>query len=122
MSDEESKDTRFSTENQPERRGDPSEAGKASGKARQLTSALDFILKREVEDKDGGTVTQAHKIANAIADKAAKGDVAAAKECWDRTEGKAPQAVIFQGDEDKPLVFSNLTDAQIDARIKALTG
>ena len=119
-SQEEKKDTRFSADNQPERRGDPVEAGKASGRARQLTSALELILKREIDDGDGGTITQAHKIANAIAEKAEKGDVAAAKECWDRTEGKAPQAIIHQGDEDNPLVYSNLTDIQIEAKISAL--
>ncbi len=97
------KDTRFSKDNQPERRGDQVEAGKASGEARQLTSALNFVLKREVDDGEGGKITQAHKIANAIANKAGEGDVSAAKECWDRTEGKPAQAITLQGDEDNPL-------------------
>lgn len=51
---------------------------------------------------DGETkATRARMIVNALIDRAIGGDVAAAKEAFDRIEGKVPQAIA--GDPENPI-------------------
>jgi hypothetical protein len=102
------KDTKFSTDKQPERRGDQTKAGKANGKRGIMTEALMVALKREVDVivEEGGKPVKTRRlalIAEKLAAKASDGDTQAIKEVFDRTEGKAAQAMILQGDEDKPI-------------------
>ena len=93
------KDTRFSKDYQP--------ATAASNKRRPImTEALMIALHREVEgiiDGDGKPTRRLTQIADKLTEKAAEGDTAAIKEVFDRTEGKAAQALILQGDEDRPI-------------------
>jgi|GEM_PF-2212337 len=89
----------FSTDNQPDRRGDPKEAGNAHKKRRVMTDALMLALKREVENSDGAKTKRLVMIAEKLAERAADGDIQAIKEIFDRTEGKAAQAIhITEGD------------------------
>lgn len=43
-------------------------------------------------------------IVDAMIDKAADGDLSAAKEIFDRIDGKAPQSLELSGDPDAPIV------------------
>lgn len=52
-------------------------------------------------------------IARALISKASEGDMQAIKEFADRIDGKVPQAVI--GDEENPLVFSEIVIRGISA-------
>lgn len=100
--------TEFSTDNQPERRGDQAEAGKGNTKRKVLTEALMLALNRDdMVGDDGKPTRRLASIANQLTKKAAEGDIQAIKECFDRTEGKAAQAIIHQGDEDNPIKLHN---------------
>lgn len=71
-----------------------------------MTDALMISLNRIVDgivDEDGKPTKRLSMIADKLAEKAAEGDTQAIKEIFDRTEGKAAQALILQGDEDKPI-------------------
>lgn len=69
-----------------------------SNKSRKLmTDALMLALNREVASADGVPTKRLNIIADKLAEKAAEGDVVAIKEVFDRTEGKAVQAVKHTG-------------------------
>jgi len=76
-------------------------SGNPTGKPKQkaLSDALMLALKRV--DRDNRPAIQ--RIANKLVDLAEEGDLAAIRECFDRTEGKAMQAMSVSGDEDAPL-------------------
>lgn len=101
------KDTKFSKEKQPPIRNN-GEAVVGSNKRRTImTDALMIALNREVEgivDADGKPTRRLTQIADKLVAKAGDdGDTQAIKEIFDRTEGKAAQAIIHQGDADKPV-------------------
>ncbi|MCK5013199.1 MAG: hypothetical protein KAS66_05225 [Candidatus Omnitrophica bacterium] len=71
-----------------------------------MTDALMLSLNREVEgiiDADGKPTKRLSMIADKLTEKASEGDTQAIKEVFDRTEGKAAQAIQLSGDEDSPL-------------------
>lgn len=94
--------TKFSKDNQPDRRGDPLEAGQANADKHLLSNALRLALHREVKDADGKPTKRLNMIAEKLARAAEGGDLPAIKEVFDRTEGKAPQAITHEGG-DKPI-------------------
>jgi hypothetical protein len=66
-----------------------------------MRDALILALNREAEGSDGKPTKKLYLIADAVVDKAASGDVAAASFVADRVDGKAPQTLL--GDPDAPL-------------------
>lgn len=89
--------TEFSSEYQP-----PDESRKEGRNRRKvMTEALMSALHREAERADGTKTKRLMMIADKLAEKAAEGDIQAIKEVFDRTEGKAAQAII--GDPDQPM-------------------
>lgn len=100
------KDTKFSKDNQPATRGEGEVIAKSNTKRRVMTDALMISLNRVVDgiaETDGKPTRRLTQIADKLAEKAAEGDTQAIKEIFDRTEGKAAQAIIHQGDADKPV-------------------
>lgn len=91
---------KFSKTN-PGATGEP--IAKSNTKRRVMTEALMLALNKAI-DEDGKPTKRITMIADKLAQKAAEGEIAAIKECFDRTEGKAAQAILLQGDEDNPVV------------------
>lgn len=58
---------------------------------------LNIAIKEAVEGSDK---TKLRAVAEALVDKAISGDVAAIKEVADRIDGKVPQALVGDNDED----------------------
>ena len=105
------KDTRFSKDNQPDQRGDPKENGKGNAKRLIMTDALMISLNRVVDDivdGDGKPTKKLSLIADKLTEKAAEGDIQAIKEIFDRTQGKAAQAITLEGNPEKPLTHQFL--------------
>lgn len=97
------KDTQFSKD---KKGASGAVIAKSNTKRRFMTEALMLALNREVEDaaiNDGKPTKKLAIIADRLANNAADGDLGAIKEIFDRTEGKAAQAIIHQGDADNPL-------------------
>ena len=70
----------FSNTNQPERRGDQTQAGKANGRKAIMTNALMIALNREVDgivDGDGKPTRKLNQIATQLVDQAVGGDIQA---------------------------------------------
>jgi len=89
----------FSSDYQP-----PTESlQKGSRKRNIMTEALMKALHEEALDADGKKTKKLALIATKLADKATEGDTQAIKEIFDRTEGKAAQAITLMGDEDNPV-------------------
>jgi hypothetical protein len=86
----------FSTTHQPETRG----AG-GQKKHKIARDALMVALQREV-DIEGKPTKRIYQIADALVLKAAEGDVNAAREIFDRVDGKATQPI--GGDDESPLL------------------
>jgi len=66
-------------------------------KERSFAAMLNIAIKEAIEGSDK---TKLRAVADALVEKAMSGDVAAIKEVADRIDGKVPQAVIGDGDED----------------------
>jgi N-acetylglucosamine kinase-like BadF-type ATPase len=93
----------------------PPHEKKANGpKTRKImTDALMVALNREVDHiVDGETKPKPTKrlaiIADKLTQKAAEGDTQAIKEVFDRTEGKAAQALELTGDGGGPVIFNTI--------------
>lgn len=87
-----------------------------------MTDALLLALNREaadIVDGEGKPTRRLNQIAEQLAKKAGEGDTPSIKEVFDRTEGKAAQAIIHQGDAENPLEFK-MSDTQLAARIAML--
>ncbi len=98
----------FSKDYQPERRGDPKKAGEANADRHLMSNAIRLALHRESDNPDdvdegGKRLKKFQVIANNLVEDAVTGDFQTAKEVIDRVDGKAPQAIIHQGDEEKPI-------------------
>jgi len=50
-----------------------------------------------------------HRVANALFEKAAEGDISAIKELGDRIDGKSLQENMLTGDSDQPLTIKVVT-------------
>ena len=83
----------------------PSDERRKQGRKKRgvMTEALMLALNREAKNADGVMTKRLNIIAEQLTQKAAEGDTQAIKEVFDRTEGKAAQAIIHQGDEDNPI-------------------
>lgn len=57
-------------------------------------------IRRALAQKNGAKL---RALVDRLIDRAAEGDIAALKEIGDRIDGKAAQALLMQGDPDKPL-------------------
>lgn len=68
-----------------------------------LNRAADEELARKIagEDEDPKKIKRLHVIADQLVRKAQEGDITAIREVFDRTEGKAVQAIA--GDPDAPM-------------------
>jgi len=62
-----------------------------------MTEALMVALNREAKDAEGNPTKRLNLIADELAKRASDGDIQAIKEVFDRTEGKAVQAVKHTG-------------------------
>jgi len=111
------KDTKFSKDNQPTTRGCGEVIAKSNKNRQTLSDEYRLALHREIADNEGKKTKAAAIIAKKIVDLAMDGDMQAAKELSDRTEGKAAQSVTVSGDENAPLAISITTnvDRKLDA-------
>jgi hypothetical protein len=73
------------------------EARKANHKKPRIITQKLIARLNDAEGKD------LDRIISALISKAADGDVPAAKEIFDRVDGKVPQAVIGGDDDDSPI-------------------
>lgn len=80
-------------------RGNPNPKGSKPDKL--MRDALILALNREAISADGQPTKKLNVIAEAVVEKAATGDVAAATFVRDTTDGKPAQ--VIQGDPDAPL-------------------
>jgi hypothetical protein len=90
----------FSTDNQPNQRADTAANGRGNKRRLIMTDALMLALHREAQgivDEDGKPTKRLNVIANQLVQKAAEGDIQAIKEVFDRTDGKAIQAMQVEG-------------------------
>lgn len=95
--------TEFSETYQPPNEN-KSEAVASSNKRRKvMTDALMIALHREA---DNGKTKRLQMIADKLAEKAAEGDIQAIKEVFDRTEGKAVQAIEASGKDGEPFALT----------------
>ena len=94
---------KFSKKNQPDTGGAGEVIAKSNTKRRIMTDALMLALNREVEDCDGKPTKQLAIIAKKLTEKAAEGDTQAIKEIFDRTDGKAMQAMELSGPDGGPM-------------------
>ena len=97
--------TEFTKDYQPERRGDPKEGGKANADRHLLSNALRLALNREVKDAEGKPTRRLNVIAEKLAQAAEDGDLPSIKETFDRTEGKAAQAVTLAAPDGGPILL-----------------
>lgn len=87
--------TQFSTTYQPE-----NEAKAKPKRAKIIRDALMLAMEREVE-VEGKMTRRVVQMAEAIAKKAAEGDVQAFNSIADRIDGKVPQALV--GEDEGPI-------------------
>jgi hypothetical protein len=66
-------------------------------KEKSFANMLNIAIKEAVEGTD---ITKLRAVADALVTKAIAGDVVAIKEVADRLDGKVPQAVVGDNDED----------------------
>lgn len=79
-----------------------SETARAAGSKPKKRDFITQHLIAELRAVNASTgVERVRELVTALVDKALTGDVAAAKEIFDRVEGKVPQVV--QGDADNPI-------------------
>jgi len=86
----------------------PSDGKRKDGRYKRavMTNALMVALNRvvsDIVDESGKPTRKLALIADKLVNKAVEGDTQAIKEVFDRTEGKAAQAILLQGDEERPL-------------------
>ena len=96
------KDTKFSKGNEA---ANGEAVGKSNGRRTVMTDALMKALHEEVSIVEGGKkkTKRLALIATKLAKKAQEGDVQAIKEIFDRTQGKAMQAMEHSGPEGGPM-------------------
>lgn len=63
-----------------------------------------------------GSPERLRRIAEALLDKAADGDLAAIKEVADRLDGKTPQSLSIGNDDGQPFMLQRIERVIIDAR------
>ena len=68
-----------------------------------MRNALALELHQE-DTIDGEKIKRLRRVAKALVDKALDGDIAAIREINERIDGKVPQALQHQGDNEAPLV------------------
>lgn len=103
--------TKFSEAYQPETRGQK--------RSKICRDALALALEREV-DHEGKMTRRVVQIAEALAKKAGEGDVQAAREVFDRIDGKVPTPIAgADGEGPVEVTIRGLLDA-IDGRTRSL--
>lgn len=104
-----------------EYRWKPGESGNPGGRPKKtpLADACRDLLEEAVpRDRSGRSYAEA--IAEKLAKKALRGNIAAVREIADRAEGKARQAMEVSGPEGGPLDFRNMTDEELHRRLEQL--
>ncbi len=86
------------------------EARKANHKKPRIITQK---LIARLNDADG---KELDRIITALVNKAAEGDVPAAKEIFDRVEGKVPQAVVGGDDDDNPIRLETIIRKIVEPR------
>ena len=96
---------KFTKDHQPETRGCGEVIAKSNGRRAVMTAALMKALHTESNetDENGKPRKQLNLIANKLVKLAAEGDTMAIKEVFDRTEGKARQAMELSGPDGGPM-------------------
>ncbi len=87
------------------------EARKANHKKPRIITQK---LIARLNDADG---KELDRIITALVNKAAEGDVSAAKEIFDRVEGKVPQAVIGGDEDENPIRLESIIRKIVEPRI-----
>jgi hypothetical protein len=97
----------------------PGQSGNPTGRPKNyvLTDMLNAIC-REIEPKSAKTYGQL--AAEALLNKAFRGDVQAFRELADRTEGKPRQQMELTGAQGSPLLPAEMSLEQVQARIDEL--
>jgi hypothetical protein len=98
----------------------PGQSGNPSGRARDVVSKVmrDMLPEPCPLDKNG--LAWAEAIALAVFKKAVRGDVRAAAEIFDRTEGRPKQSVQVSATAEVRAIPANLED--VDRRLTELLG
>jgi hypothetical protein len=96
--------TEFSTTYQPPNEAKTEAVATSNRKRRVMTDALMLALQREIDKGDGKPTKRISMIADKLVEKAAEGDIQAIKEVFDRTEGKAAQAIEHMGEGGGPIL------------------
>ena len=80
-----------------------------------MRDALIMELHQEAKDADGIVTKRLRCVASGLVDQAIEGNVAAAKEIFDRVDGKVPQAIGSPRDDDHvdPLEVVNQILAEV---------
>lgn len=91
-------------------RDNPSKGGKPDKLARD---ALIIALKREAVDANGRPTQKLAIIAEKLVEEAANGNVQAAKEIFDRVDGRPAQAIIGGDDGDPALTLHHVIERRI---------
>ncbi len=96
----------------------PGQSGNPAGRPKKL--ALDHALTAllESEGKDGKS--RAEELAEALLKHAKKGNARIAQLIAERTQGRPRQTIEVSGPEGRALEIQNMTDEQLDQRIKEL--
>lgn len=84
----------------------PGESGNPSGRprgAKNLSTILKELLETDVEIDGGEKHPYKNAIVTKLLQKAAKGDIKAIQEIFDRTEGKAKQEIKHDGLVNTPM-------------------
>lgn len=83
----------------------PSKGGKPD---KLMRDAITLDLKREAVNADGQPTKRLNLVASKLVDEAIGGNVQAIKEINERMDGKVPQAVIGDNDEDAINIISTI--------------
>lgn len=100
-------------------RNEPSRGSKPD---KLMRDALMLALKREAIGADGQPTKRLNKVAEAVVEAAIGGDMAAAKEIFDRIDGKVPQAIAGADDEAAPILIKIVDDWARDRAAAPVAG
>jgi hypothetical protein len=87
-----------------------------------MRDALIVALKEEATDADGQMTTKLRMVARKLVDRAMDGDVPAIKEVGDRVDGKPPQAIIGDSDEDPINMLHRIENIIVDPQKRGSEG
>ena len=90
----------------------PGQSGNPSGRPKEKPWA-DAIKRALARREHTGSGADLNRLAEALLDKGAEGDMAALKELGDRLDGKVPQAIVGDADFDPVRLVVTPVDASL---------